>query len=64
MYSYMFCTSQTGDIPPELRKPETPKDKLQQIANELLSTERAYMAKLNIIDQVRGSVCTVSNRLY
>ncbi|XP_060562107.1 FYVE, RhoGEF and PH domain-containing protein 4-like [Ruditapes philippinarum] len=30
---------------------EKPKDKLHQIAHELLTTERAYVARLNLIDQ-------------
>lgn len=32
---------------------EKPKDKLHQIAYELLTTERAYVARLHLLDQVR-----------
>jgi len=31
---------------------EKPKDKLHQIAYELLTTERAYVSRLHLLDQV------------
>lgn len=31
---------------------EKPKDKLHRIAHELLTTERAYVARLHLLDQV------------
>ncbi len=35
---------------------ETNEQKLFKIANELLHTEKAYVARLNLLDQVRNSV--------
>ena len=33
---------------------ETNEEKLYKIANELLKTEKAYVTRLNLLDQVRG----------
>lgn len=37
---------------------ETNEQKLFKIASELLQTEKAYVARLNLLDQVRRSLAT------
>lgn len=40
----------------EPKDEENPEQKLYKIANELLQTERAYVARLHLLDQV-SAVC-------
>lgn len=39
----------------EPREEETPEQRLHQIASELLQTERAYVARLHLLDQVAAA---------
>ena len=50
--SHLTAIFQITDSQPSSPVSEEPKDKLYQIAKELLDTERAYMAKLKLLDQV------------
>lgn len=40
---------------PSVFSQETNEQKLFKIASELLQTEKAYVARLNLLDQVRNS---------
>lgn len=46
----------------EPKEEEDPEQKLYKIANELLQTERAYVARLHLLDQVRATdfFCLIS----
>lgn len=50
---------QTGEGE-ETKVEETTKQRLHNIAKELLQTERAYVARLHLLDQVSAVTCTFS----
>lgn len=50
---------QTGEGE-EPKDEETTEQILHKIANELLQTERAYVARLHLLDQVSDVICTSS----